>query len=177
VVLALTGAGRVGPHGPAADGGERLVAQRVVHDAGERARGVLARDAHAPQRDAREVVDRAVERVDDPAQPGAPVAIGRALLAQHAVGRPPPGEHRGDRGLRRAVGVRDEVGRPLLGAEPAGRAAVAGGQLGARAERRLPGDVEDVAGHDARAHDLGFWLHTDDFTTPWRRSSRGFTTP
>ena len=122
--------------------------------------GVLAGDADAPQRDPGEVVDGAVERVDDPAQAGRPVAVGGALLAEDPVIGAAAGEHGGDRGLGGPVGVRDEVGRALLGAEPARRAAVAVVQLGARAERRLPGDVEDVAGHDGRALRVAFCLHT-----------------
>ena len=56
----------------AALGTEGLVTQRVVDHADEAAVGVLERDAHAPGGEAVEVVDRAVERVDDPAPAAVP---------------------------------------------------------------------------------------------------------
>ena len=148
-----------------ADRGVGVAAQRIVDDPGQRPDRVLAGDAHAPQRDPGEVVDGPVERVHDPSQARAPLAVGGALLAEDPVVGPAAGEHRGDRGLRCPIGVRDEVGRVRLGAQALGRAPVAGGQLGARAERRLPGDVEDVAGHDGRARGVPVFLHASDFTT------------
>jgi hypothetical protein len=175
VELAFAGARRVHVSGAAADGREGLLPHGVVHHSRERAHGVLAGDAHAPQRDAGEVVDGAVERVDDPAQAGGPLAVGGALLAEDPVVGPAPGEHRGDRGLRGPVGVRDEVGWALLGAEAPRRAPVPCDQLGARAERRLPGDLEHVAGHDGRALDVPLCLHASDFTTPCRPFCRTFT--
>ena len=123
-------------HRAAADGGERVPAQRVVDDARERAGGVLAGDAHAPQRDAGEVVDGAVERVDDPAQAGRPLAVGGALLAEDAVvGAAARRARRRSRPPRR--GRRPRRGR----SGPAWRRArAAGGRSGrsARRPRRAP---------------------------------------
>ena len=58
---------------------------------------------------------------------------------------------RADRRLGRAVGRRDEVGRPVLGRHALGRAAIALQQLVAGAASRLGGDLEQLRrwrGHD-----------------------------
>ena len=58
---------------------------RVVDDAGERAVRVAHRDADRPLRDPVEEVDRAVERVDDPAQPARARLVGALLLGEERV--------------------------------------------------------------------------------------------
>ena len=126
----------------AALGGEQLVAQRVVDDADERAVGVLAGDADRPLRDAEEEVDRAVERVDDPAH-AARARVVAALLPQHAVVRAGGGDPLADQVLGGVVGLGDEVGRRALGGDPQlraverlaqQRARLAGDGLGQRAQ-------------------------------------------
>ena len=74
----------MGPHGRKASRGEHLVAARVVDGAGEGAVLVLHRHRHRPLRIAEHEVGRAVERIDDPAEPARPLASG-ALLAEDAV--------------------------------------------------------------------------------------------
>ena len=112
--------------------GEALLADRVEHDAGERAGRVLARDADRERRDPEQEVDRPVERVDDPAQ-----------LARRRSRRPPPpgsrrrgrrrAEHLPDRALGREVGLGHQVGRAALAcARPRARSPKRARQLGRR---------------------------------------------
>ena len=139
--------GAVHPQRPAAHAGEELVAHRIEDHAGDRADRVGAGDADAEQRQSREVVEGAVERVDHPVQAGRSRAIDGALLGDDPVVGAAPREHLGDARLGGAVGVRDEIGRPELRAQPGRLAAPAGGQLLAGAAGGLDGDVEHVAGH------------------------------
>ena len=135
------------PQRPAAHAGEELVAHRIEDHAGDRADRVGAGDAHAEQRQSREVVEGAVERVDHPVQAGRSRAIDGALLGDDPVVGAAPREHLGDARLGGAVGVRDEIRRPELRAQPGRLAAPAGGQFLAGAAGGLDGDVEHVAGH------------------------------
>ena len=105
---------------------------RRVHHAHERAVGVLQRHADRPGREAVEEVDRAVERVDDPA-PAAGGLGARALLGhQPVIGRSRASSSR-IVPLGLPIGVGDEVGRRGLRLHPLGRAPVV-----ARAAPRRP---------------------------------------
>src|SRR6185436_1731974 len=128
----------------AGDDREHLVAERMQHDADP----VVARDADRPLRQPEQVVDRAVEGVDDPAQPGRSRDVG-ALLAEDPVVGATAAEDREDGALGLAVRCADEVGRRALGLDALG---AAGGleaihEDGGRGPRRLEGDVEEVLAH------------------------------
>src|SRR4051794_5533785 len=130
--------------------GEELVAQRVEDHGG----AALARDADAPLRYPEQVVDRAVERVDDPAQAAAAGDV-VALLADDRVVGPPLAHDGTDRALGVEVGRADEVGRRALRLEaawPAGRL-VALDQDRGRGAGGLDGDGEQVL--VARTHSAG----------------------
>ena len=101
-------------------GGERLAAQRVVHDGGERVPRVAAGDRDGPLRDAVEEVDGAVERIDDPFE-AARAHGSRALLAEQAVARPLAAQEADDQRLGVAVGIRDRIGLRALVVDPGGR--------------------------------------------------------
>src|SRR5207253_3031569 len=95
--------------------GEQLVPGRVVYRARKRAARVGAADAHAPVRLPVEVIDRPVQRVDEPAD-AAPALVPEALLGAERVVRPAPLHDRDDRLLRALVGLRDEIGQSRLAA-------------------------------------------------------------
>src|SRR6266566_6388718 len=64
----------------AADSGERLAAFRYVDDTGDDLAGLLGGDADRPVRQPVQIVDRAVDRIDDPAHRGG--GSGRGRLAR-----------------------------------------------------------------------------------------------
>ncbi len=103
---------------------------------------VLGSDADRPLRDAEEEVDRAVERIDDPAHAARALEVA-ALLPQHAVVGPRGGDPLADQVLGVVVGLADEVGRRALARDPQlravervaqERARLAGDRLGQRAQ-------------------------------------------
>ena len=77
---------------------EALLADRVEHDAGDASRRVLAGDADGEHRDPEQVVDRAVERIDDPAQPSAGRRPARSRRPPRRGSRRPAGARRARRG-------------------------------------------------------------------------------
>ena len=122
--------------------GEQLVAQRVEDDADL----ALARDRHAPLRDPEQVVDRAVERVDDPAQPGRARQV-VALLPQDRVVGPARGEHaRGSRARPRGRPRRRGRSASTSPRPRARRARSSSSSTAADGARRRHRDVEEVVG-------------------------------
>jgi hypothetical protein len=83
-------------------------------------------------------------------------------------------EHPGDRQLRGAVGVGDQVHDPLLGGDPGGFAAEAREQLEARVTGRLGGDVQHIARHK-RAGCCVISVHAGHFSSARRASRSPFT--
>ena len=134
----------------------------------ERAAGVLARDAHAPLRDAEQEVDGPVERVDDPAQPARarPVV---ALLAEDRVVGPRRLEPRADQPLGRDVRLGDEVCRRALRADR--QAAVAEPRRTPRAARRRPRARSSVASASSSACRLTRRARDGGRASPWSASS------
>ena len=107
---------------PATAGGrEQLVADDVEHDAGHGRAVDLGGDRHAEAGQAVEVVGRAVERVDDPADPAGAGTI-RALLAEHAVVGSGAEEALDDQRLGGPVHLGDHVGAGGLRADRRARA-------------------------------------------------------
>ena len=126
--------------------GEGLAARGVVHDRGQPAVGVVGRDAHAPLGDPPEVVDRPVERIDEPADARSALG-GGALLGHQRVARAGGEDRPGDQLLGRAVGVADQVGAAGLGREPRGGLAGPAQQQLARGARRGEGQREQLLAH------------------------------
>ncbi len=131
-----------------ADRAERLAVDRRVHHAHERPVRVLERHADRPGREPVQEVDRAVERVYDPA-PAAGGIGPRALLGHEAVVRSLGGQQLADRALGLAIGIRDEVGGRGFRRHAAGRPTVEAEQhLAGRARRAL--GQREVGVHRAR---------------------------
>ena len=119
-----------------------------VHHAHGQAVAVLQRHAHRPGGEAVEEVDRAVERVHDPAPPARGPAA-RALLADQAVVRPLGLEQLPDRPLGLPIGVRDQIGRRRLRGDALGRPPVVAQQHLAGRARGPLGQLE-IGAHRAR---------------------------
>ena len=83
--------------------------RRVVDHPDECAGRVLRGDADREVVELVEIVDRPVQRVDHPADPG-PRDAGRALLPQQPVVRSLAGDQFDQQRLGRAVGVRHRIG-------------------------------------------------------------------
>ncbi len=88
--------------------GEGLPAERVVDDADAAPGGVLAGDGDSEDGKAVDEVDRAVEGVDHPGEPG-PRPAGASLLGEDAVVRPLVRQPPDDQLLARPVGRSDEI--------------------------------------------------------------------
>ena len=118
-----------------------------MDDGDERPLAVLACDRDGERRLAVQEVDRAVERVDHPAEP-ARTERRRPLLAEHGVIGSRVAQQPTDRGLGVAIGIGHGIGLGRLVRE-AGRGSVqplaqqvargAGGALGERQELRVLG--------------------------------------
>ena len=93
----------------------QLALGRVEDHSDNRSASHLDPDRHRPLWDAVEEVHGAVDRVDDPGRTG-PRRAGRALLAEHAVRRPPLCQRLEQQPLDRLVGSRHDVGGARLGA-------------------------------------------------------------
>ena len=84
-----------------------------MHDAGQHLTILTGRDAHRVLRDAVEVVDRAVDWVDDPLHPAGAREAG-TLLAEETVAGPRVEQRGSDQSLRRVVHRGHHVGRAGL---------------------------------------------------------------
>src|SRR6266511_913111 len=125
------------PCAPTSDREEELALDGILHDADERPLGVHAPDAHGPLRDPVEVVDRAVERIDEPPATRA-TRRATAFLGHDLVVGIRRADRLDDEALRRTVGVADLVGRAALERAPADQHLPAPHELVARA----PGHVD-----------------------------------
>ena len=92
-----------------------------------------------------EVVDRAVERVDDPADPAAAASFAAFLGDQRVLGPLPP-DALDDRAFGGVVRIRDEVGRAGLRAELPRRCAEPLDEERAGRARGVDGDAERLVG-------------------------------
>ena len=131
-------------------GHEHLVLDRVVDHARHDLALVLQGDRDRPVRQAVQEVDRAVERIDDPAA-GRVLALHLgALLAEPAVGRARLGQFVADDLLGLEVGAADEVARALGGDLQVLDLA----EIAQEAARRLAGRLD----HDVHVgRGLGHW--------------------
>src|SRR5207245_8088796 len=91
----------------------------VIDRAREQAAPITRGDAHAPLWYAKQEVDGAVERVDDPAEPALPLLRATPLLAHEAVCRAPGGQQLADRPLGGEIRLADQVGGGALARHPA----------------------------------------------------------
>ena len=97
----------------AALGGEQLVVDRIVDQAGDDRAVALERDRDREMRNAVQEVGGAVERIDDPGDGSCRCPRGAAFLAEEAVARPRLGQFLAQDFLGAPVGRGDEIGRAL----------------------------------------------------------------
>jgi hypothetical protein len=121
----------------AAHRGPQLVLGGVEHDAHERRPVDLDTDRHGPLRQPVEVVDGAVDRVDDPHDAGGAVG-GGALLPQEPVVRASGADAVDEQLLAGPVGLGDDVG--------GGRLRVVALEPGVHRQRQGPGPPGEVGG-------------------------------